>query len=136
MSFKTQADGVNIPAGRFIYKDQWRPLEKHFDITATKPIADGVASGETFVLKLQCPMDVSGDSRAGQGMPTPAVLLIHNADLTVLRMVSEFETGHIGLLRAVASSRSKCYVYGKFANGLAGGLSIYTEVLPDQRQEF
>ena len=119
-----QKGSFQFPAGRLPAVSKW--------------IADRISpSTRSFVAKIQAPLDLSDDARGGMGQMTPATLLLHDRAKTVVRLVTEDETGHTALLRlAIKRGLSKVYVHCEIKDG--SQLCIHTDEdgLPPQTQDW
>lgn len=124
----TKASGVGDRGVGLVYKDG-RPA-------STEAIAGREANAPpegTFVIKIQPPLDVSGDSQGGAGMITPATLLVSDKTWGFVRFVKEEDEGHFPLLRCALSEDTQvAYRYAKMKEDLS--MKVFTQVRPESSQ--
>jgi len=87
----------------------------------------------TFVIKIQPPLDVSGDSQGGAGMITPATLLVSDKTWGFVRFVKEEDEGHFPLLKcALSEDIQVAYRYAEIKEDLS--MKVFTAVRPESSQ--
>lgn len=88
-----------------------------------------------FVLKIQPPLDVSGDSQGGAGKITPATLLLNDRSWSFVRFVKEEDEGHFPLLRSALSEDIQvAYRYAEVVEDKDLKMRVFTQVRPPPDQ--
>lgn len=88
-----------------------------------------------FLVKIQPPLDNSGDARGGAGQMTPATLLVHNRQADLVQLVKEADRGHTALLRAALKTRGQVgYCYAGYLSGDRDKIRIFTNVVPPDEE--
>eukprot|EP00746_Dinoflagellata_sp_MGD_P004710 gnl/MRDRNA2_/MRDRNA2_109103_c0_seq1.p1 gnl/MRDRNA2_/MRDRNA2_109103_c0~~gnl/MRDRNA2_/MRDRNA2_109103_c0_seq1.p1 ORF type:complete len:204 (-),score=38.50 gnl/MRDRNA2_/MRDRNA2_109103_c0_seq1:114-725(-) len=88
-----------------------------------------------FIIKIQPPLDVSGDSEGGAGRITPATLLVNDKTWGFVRFVKEQDKGHSALLSCALSDDFQIgYRYAEVSGDTDLKLKVFTEVRPPPNQ--
>lgn len=89
----------------------------------------------TFVVKIQPPLDVGGDSEGGAGKMTPATLLLSDKTWRFVRFVKEEDQGHTSLLRCALSEDGQvAYRYAEVVKDKELSMKVFTTVNPPSNQ--
>mmetsp|Transcript_158587 Transcript_158587/g.280061 ORF Transcript_158587/g.280061 Transcript_158587/m.280061 type:complete len:182 (-) Transcript_158587:257-802(-) len=89
----------------------------------------------TFIIKIQPPLDVSGDSQGGAGRITPATLLLSDKSWKFVRFVKEEDEGHFPLLRcALSEDIQVAYRYAEVFGKKDLKLKVFTSVRPPAQE--
>lgn len=91
-----------------------------------------------WLVKVQAPLDSSGDAQGGMGRMTPSTLLLHDEEAAFCALLREEEKGHSTLLRCALKGKGQiAYLWAedvRDASGQATHVRLFTELVqPDDR---
>jgi len=121
--------GVSDRGAGLVYRSGGRP--------ATSEAIEGReagrvnSSGRVWVVKIQPPLDVSGDSAGGVGKITPTTLLLNDRGWGFVRFVKEDDDGHFPLLKSALSEPPQfAYRFAEEMDDNGPMLRVFTQKRP------